>query len=176
MRNHAKKTGQAAASTITPKRSMVDVLMRQHAKKPRQAEPKPAAPAPASPATPSLPKPASPSPAQMLQAGIDNPADDEDWAQDQEPAQLVDEDSGPSAPELAQPVVDDNGWIRIGPQPVATHDHDIRSAPLSHVQALFRKKLVTNSKMSDAKVPGVDIATIQTDCERLMQEMLATLV
>ena len=53
---------------------------------------------------------------------------------------------------------------------------DIRSAPLSHVKALFRKKLGTNSRMSDAKVPGVDVASIQADCERLTQEMLATLM
>lgn len=112
---------------------------------------------------------------EVPEASIEKPAD-EDGANDPEMAQVVEESLASRAAEPVQPVVDESGLIRVGPQPVTAHERDIRSAPSSYVNFVLDKKLKVNSANSDAKVPGVDHAGIVEDRQRLLQELTATLV
>ena len=100
---------------------------------------------------------------------------DEDWVDT-----LVDEDSdddlAPSIIELEQPQVDENGLIRIGPQPVPAHTHDIRSAPSGVVHVRLWKKMRENGRASDSKVPGVNSDIVAKGCEKLLKELEATMV
>ncbi|KAI5458787.1 hypothetical protein BGZ63DRAFT_407169 [Mariannaea sp. PMI_226] len=120
------------------------------------------------------PEPTTPSATEEPQASTESLVDeDDDWAEDPDTPRDVDEDLGSSA-ELEQPVTEENGWIRIGPQPAGL-GHDIHSAPMSKANSLLKRKLRISGQNSDAKVPGTDSASVEEGCQRLMRELVATL-
>jgi hypothetical protein len=90
-------------------------------------------------------------------------ADEEDWATVPDFVQIVEDDLVPGVSELNQLVTDNRGLVRVGPQPVAAHERDVRSAPSAYVNVLLKKKLEVNSQNSDSKIPVILNATQQSE-------------
>ncbi|KAJ4164344.1 hypothetical protein LMH87_006021 [Akanthomyces muscarius] len=77
---------------------------------------------------------------------------------------------------VREPFCDPTGIIRIGPQPVAAHTHDIRSAPWEYAKSSLERSVNKNGQRTDAKISGVTPESVRAQCEALTHSLAATLV
>ncbi|ENH70659.1 Krueppel like proteinous protein 1 [Fusarium oxysporum f. sp. cubense race 1] len=89
---------------------------------------------------------------------------------DDEPAniQLVDNDTGLQP--IQEGVIDDQGFIRIGPQPMKLQDH-VRSAPEGLADVLLKEKIRDNHRFTDAKFPGADSSLLKRASISLFEQL-----
>lgn len=76
---------------------------------------------------------------------------------------------------LKQAWTDQQGLIRIGLQPVAAHDREVRSAPGPYILENLQRKLQKTFAVTDSKLPGLE-GLSQQDLEKLLPELTSTLV
>ncbi|KAI9167611.1 Zinc finger protein [Paramyrothecium foliicola] len=89
---------------------------------------------------------------------------------------VVDEDDeAPQAAVIDQPVIDQNGLIRVGPQPVKAHVFDVKSGPITQAISRFRISILYNTNDADSKLPGFDLTAAPGRREKLLQELQATM-
>ena len=98
---------------------------------------------------------------------------------------IVDSDVDPETPgpieDDIKPVivekgyVDGNGYIRIGPQPVKSHDPYVLTAPMEVSDSRIRDKVRQNRRMTDRKIPGATRDSLRLDMDEIVQYLGSTL-
>jgi hypothetical protein len=102
--------------------------------------------------------------------------EDGDEIDDLVPTQVIEEGLSLSIAPLLEPVVDKNGWYRVGSQPIAAHDLDVRSAPFAYVEPMLTRRLGNTFVVTDAKLPGASVSIVQPVRDNLVRELKETMV
>ncbi|KAG5751995.1 hypothetical protein H9Q70_005337 [Fusarium xylarioides] len=82
--------------------------------------------------------------------------------------QLVDNDT--KLQPIREGVIDNQGFIRVGPQPMKLQD-PVRSAPKVLADVLLQRKIRDNHRFTDAKFPGADSSLLKLSSERLFEQL-----
>ncbi|KAF4485586.1 hypothetical protein FAGAP_11561 [Fusarium agapanthi] len=92
----------------------------------------------------------------------------EDADDDSADVQLIDNDT--KLQPIRDGVIDDQGFIRVGPQPMKLQD-PVRSAPEELADVLLQCKIRDNHRFTDAKLPGADSSLLKLASERLSEQL-----
>ena len=71
--------------------------------------------------------------------------------------------------------VDGNGHIRIGPQPVKSHDPYVLTAPMEVSDRRIRYKVLHNMWTTDRKIPGATRDSLRLDSDEIVQYLGSTM-
>ncbi|XEU95364.1 hypothetical protein FSHL1_000648 [Fusarium sambucinum] len=101
-------------------------------------------------------------------APSDDDGDDDD---DDEPEVLVDDDVAAAADdECLEQAVDDQGLIRIGPQPMKVQLF-VQSAPVKRAETIIKRAAAKNVKNTDHDLPGADAGRLQLASTQMAREL-----
>ena len=78
-------------------------------------------------------------------------------------------------PETVEGHVDANGYIRIGPQPVKSHNPYVRTAPLDVSNRQIKQRVCRNIRRADRKIPGATRDSLKLDGQEIIQYLQSTL-
>lgn len=67
--------------------------------------------------------------------------------------------------------VDENGWIRVGRQPIKAHSPDVRSAPRNVASQMVAQKLVMNHREVDRHFPGFTTESLKEMRDTAIQQL-----
>ncbi|KAM0218237.1 hypothetical protein ACHAQI_001424 [Fusarium lateritium] len=96
-------------------------------------------------------------------------------ASDDEPTGSVDSGDEVAINPAPQGYVDDQGLIRIGPQPYKAQK-DVRSAPLGIAERVVNRKVQGNYVRLDAKLPGSNPGRLERASTQLRNELYSSLI
>ncbi|KAH7221433.1 hypothetical protein BKA60DRAFT_634679 [Fusarium oxysporum] len=102
---------------------------------------------------------------------LSGPDDDSIPSDDEAPVDLVDDDDAAAATvECLTQAVDDQGFIRIGQQPMRPQLW-VRSAPEEKANGVIKRAVTQNHNTKDSRFPNTDVGRLQVAATKLTREL-----